>query len=113
MKVFIAIIGLVLFTTMAWSVGTFWGTVYIGPGTGNPSGYDTIRVQLGEVNRTTGSNAQGQYSMQRLPAPDTYYLYAWNYFDGEKWTDSEYAYLPPGGTVRVDFHLHRGEDPEE
>ncbi len=80
MKVFIAIMGLVLFTAMAWSFGTFWGTVYIGEGTGNPSGYDKIMVQRGSVCDTTGSNAQGQYWISRLPAQDNYYLYAWNYY---------------------------------
>lgn len=113
MKVFIAIMGLVFFTGMAWSFGEFYGTVYIGPGTGDPSGYDTIRVQRGKVDTLTGSNAQGQYSIQYLPAQDNYYLYAWNYFDGEKWTDSEYRDLPDQTAVEVNFHLHKGEDPEE
>ena len=37
-------------------------------------------MQSGEVDETTGCNAQGQYSIQRLPAPRTYYMYAWNYY---------------------------------
>lgn len=113
MKVFTAIMGLVLFTGMAWSFGEFYGTVYKGPGTGTPSGYARVMVQKGAVNDTTGCNARGQYSHQHLPAPDTYYMYAWKYYDGEKWTDSKYSYLPDGTAVEEDFHLHRGEDPEK
>lgn len=113
MKVFIAIMGLVLFTGMAWSFGEFYGTVYKGPGTGEPSSFALVRARLGDTDETRGCNQRGQYSIQYLPAPGTYYLYAWKYYGEEKWTDSKYSYLPDNDRVREDFHLHRGEDPEK
>lgn len=94
-------------------MASFTAPVYKGPGTGERAGYARVRAQLGETDETTGCNAQGQYSIQYLPAGNNYYLYAWKYYDEEKWTDSKYRDLPDYTRVEVDFHLHEGEDPEK
>lgn len=101
-------VGLLIVVPLSAQNDGYWGTVYKGEGTGTPSGRAWVKATGIPVTDSTQCNSSGGYGLQGLTPYYYYELYAWNYHDGEKWTDWAWKYLTPG-YHRHDFHLQRGE----